>query len=99
MPVELSRIHDALYVSNLRKYMADPSHVLKASELEVRENLAYAELSMRIIDRKEQVLRSKPMVGLEGRSEELGCRRGFVEGQRSYMDSISISFHFGYVLL
>ena len=53
LPVELSRIHDVCHVSNLRKYMADPSHVLKASELEVRENLTYAELPLWIIDRKE----------------------------------------------
>ena len=45
--------------------MADPSHVLKASELEVRENFTYAELSMRIIDRKEQVLRSTTIVWVE----------------------------------
>ena len=47
------------HVSNLRKYLADPSHVLRTSELEIKENLCYEELPIRIVDRKEQVLRSK----------------------------------------
>ena len=52
-------MHDVFHVSNLRKYLADPSHVLRTSELEVQENLCYEELPVRIVDRKEQVLRSK----------------------------------------
>ena len=59
LPAELSRLHDVFHVSNLRKYLADPSHVLQASELEIKENLCYEEVPIRIVDRKEQVLRSK----------------------------------------
>ena len=59
LPAELSRLHDVFHVSNLRKYLDDPSHVLRTSELEVQENLFYEELPVRIVDRKEQVLRSK----------------------------------------
>ena len=59
LPAELSRIHNVFHVSNLRKYIADPSHVLRASELEIQENLSYEEMPIKIVDRKEQVLRSK----------------------------------------
>ena len=59
LPTELSRLHDVFHVSNLWKYLADPSHVLRTSELEIQENLCYEELPVRIVDRKEQVLRSK----------------------------------------
>ena len=59
LPAELSRLHDVFHVSNLRKYLADPSHVLWTSELEIQENLCYEELPVKIVDRKEQVLRSK----------------------------------------
>ena len=52
-------MHDVFHVSNLWKYIADPSHVLRTSELEIQGNLCYEELSIRIVDRKEQVLRSK----------------------------------------
>ena len=45
LPVELTRIHGIFFhVFNLRKYMVDPSHILKASNLEVREKLSYSEL-------------------------------------------------------
>ena len=59
LPTELSRIHNVFHISNLRKYIADPSHVMKTVDLEVREDLSCAEESLRIIDRKEQVLCSK----------------------------------------
>ena len=81
LPVELSRIHDVFHVSNLRKYKADPSHVLKASELEVRENLTYAELPLRIVDRKEQVLRSKTIVWVKVVWRNHGVEEATWEGE------------------
>ena len=59
LPIELSRLHNVFHVSNLRKYLADPSHVLSPVELEVREDLSYYEEPVKILDHKEQVLRSK----------------------------------------
>ena len=53
LPAELSRLHDVFHVSNLRKYLDDPSHVLRTSELEVQENICYEELPIRIVDQKE----------------------------------------------
>ena len=41
LPAEFSRLHDVFHVSNLRKYLADPSHVLPTSELEIQKNLCY----------------------------------------------------------
>ena len=48
LPVELFRIHDVIHISNLRKYIEDSSHVLQASDLEVRENLSYAEMPVNL---------------------------------------------------
>ena len=59
LPVELSRLHNVFHVSNLRKYLADPSHVLSPTEFEVREDLSYSEEPVKILDCKEKVLRSK----------------------------------------
>ena len=59
LPPELSRIHDTFHVSMLRKYIPDPSHVLREQPMQLKENLTYEETLVQIVDRKEQVLRSK----------------------------------------
>ena len=43
----------------LRKYIPDPSHVLREQPVQLKENLTYEEILVQIVDRKEQVLRSK----------------------------------------
>ena len=43
----------------LRKYISDPSHVLREEPVQLKENLAFEETLVQILDRKEQVLRSK----------------------------------------
>ena len=59
LPSELSRIHDTFHVSILRKYIPDPSHVLREQPVQLKENLTYEETLVQIVDHKEQVLRSK----------------------------------------
>ena len=59
LPPELSRIHDTFHVSMLRKYIPDPSHVLREQPVQLKENLTYEETPVQIVDCKEQVLRSK----------------------------------------
>ena len=43
LPLELARIHDVFHVSMLRKYIADPSHVLRDQLVELKEDLTYEE--------------------------------------------------------
>ena len=43
----------------LRKYIPDTSHVLREQSVQLKENLTYEETPVQIVDRKEQVLRSK----------------------------------------
>ncbi|XP_075649948.1 uncharacterized protein LOC142620469 [Castanea sativa] len=59
LPPALSHIHNVFHVSVLRKYMPDPSHVLEYEPINVREDLSYEEQPVQILDRKEQVLRSR----------------------------------------
>ena len=59
LPPDLSRIHDTFHVSMLRKYIPDPSHVLREQPVQLKENLTYEATPMQIVDCKEQVLRSK----------------------------------------
>ena len=59
LPSELANIHDVFHVSMLRKYIADPSHILKEQPIQLKENLTYEEHPIEILDRREQVLRNK----------------------------------------
>ena len=72
LPPELSRIHDTFHVSMLRKYIPDHSHVLREQPVQLKENLTYEETHVQIVDRKEQVLRSKviPLVKVLWRNHE-----------------------------
>ena len=59
LPPALSGIHNVFHVSQLRKYVSGPSHILKDQPIEVRENLSVEEVSLRIMDRKDQILRRR----------------------------------------
>ena len=59
LPPELSQVHPVFHVSMLRKYVPDPSHVVEYQPLDIQPNMTYEERPIRILDRKEQVLRSK----------------------------------------
>ncbi|XP_075489502.1 uncharacterized protein LOC142528344 [Primulina tabacum] len=61
LPPNMSRIHNVFHVSQLRRYIPDPSHVLEVEPLLTEGNLGegmkYEEVLIRIVDTKEQVLR------------------------------------------
>ena len=52
-------MHNVFHISPLRKFVPDPNNVVKYEPLQVYEDLTYEELSLRIVDRKEQVLRRR----------------------------------------
>ena len=59
LPEELSRVHNVFHISMLRKYVPDPSHVLEAPEIELRDDLSYEEQPVQILGREEKELRNK----------------------------------------
>ena len=59
LPPQLSGVHDVFHVGMLRKYEPDPSHVLDWTDLEVDEDASYEERPVRVLDRRDQVLRGK----------------------------------------
>ena len=73
LPLELSRIHDTFHVLMLRNYIPDPSHVMREQPVQLKENLTYEETPVQIVDRKEQVLRSKviPLVKVLWKNHEM----------------------------
>ena len=59
LPPELAKIHDVFHVSMLRKYMENPSHVLRDQPVELKEDLTYEDRLVQIVDRNDQVLQNK----------------------------------------
>ena len=59
LPPSLAGVHNVFHVSMLRKYISDPSHIIELAPLQIREYLTYKEHPMRIVDRKDQVLRRR----------------------------------------
>ena len=59
LPPHLSNLHNVFHVSQLRKYVPDPSHVIQMDDVEVRENLTVETMPVRIEDREVKVLRGK----------------------------------------
>ena len=59
LPPALSKIHNVFHISNLRKYIPDSKHVIEYEPLQIQESLSYKAIPIKILDRKEQVLRTK----------------------------------------
>jgi hypothetical protein len=59
LTLDLVGMHDIFYVSMLRKYIVNPDVVMEYEPLQIHEGLTYVEEPVKIMDRKEQVLRTK----------------------------------------
>ena len=71
LPNELSRIHNVFHMFMLRKYVYDLSYVLKDLPVYIEENLTYEEQSVEILDKRDQVLRTKiiPLINVLWRNQ------------------------------
>ena len=70
---ELASVHNVFHVSMLKKYVADPSHVLSQEPIEVHEDLTYEEKPVKILDRQDKMLRNKviPLVKVLWRNHKV----------------------------
>ena len=59
LPPSLANLHDVFHVSQLRKYIADPSHVIQMGNVQVRDNLTVEVLPVKIDGREMKRLRGK----------------------------------------
>nr|CAD1831628.1 unnamed protein product [Ananas comosus var. bracteatus] len=59
LPPNLSGVHNVFHVSVLRKYVFDPTHVLDSTPLELRDDLSFEELPVRILAREVRKLRNR----------------------------------------
>ena len=59
LPPNLSNFHDVFHVSQLQKYISDPSHVIHMDDVQVWDNLTVEMMLVRIADREMKTLRGK----------------------------------------
>ena len=59
LPPDLEKIHNVFYVSMLRRYRSDLSHVVSTETIELRPDLTYEEELVEILARKVKELRNK----------------------------------------
>jgi len=64
LPPPLASIHNIFHVSQLRKYVPDPNHILESDSIQVKENMSFEVKPIRILDSQVKQLRGKsiPMV-------------------------------------
>ncbi|MCI45657.1 hypothetical protein A2U01_0066896, partial [Trifolium medium] len=65
LPPSLSNLHDVFHVSQLRKYIADPSHVIETDDVQVRDNLTVETVPLRIEGPKLKKLRNKEIASVQ----------------------------------
>ena len=91
----LLNLHDVFYVSMLKKYLYDPSHVLSYKSLDVDPKLTYEEKPIKILNKKDKMLRIKTMplvkvLRLNHAVEEV-TRETEAEIQKSYPELFWVS--------
>ncbi|TYK23828.1 reverse transcriptase [Cucumis melo var. makuwa] len=59
LPPSFSVVHDVFHVSMLRRYVADPTHVVDFEPLQISENLSYEEQPVEILAREVKKLCSR----------------------------------------
>ncbi|XP_039173831.1 uncharacterized protein LOC120296200, partial [Eucalyptus grandis] len=73
LPPKLGNLHDVFHVLMLRKYQPDPGHILDHEAIKVDEKVRYIEEPVQVLDRKEQILRTKkiPLVKVLWRHHDM----------------------------
>ncbi|TYK04678.1 pol protein [Cucumis melo var. makuwa] len=59
LPPSFFAVHDVFHVSMMRRYVADPTHVVDFEPLQISENLSYEEQPVEILAREVKKLRSR----------------------------------------
>ena len=88
---DLERIHDVFHVSMLKKYISDPSHVLKAPPIELKEDLSFEVQPVGIVDQRVKELKNKVILMVKvlwrsDRVEEMTCEiKAFMRSRYLYL--------------
>ncbi|KAA0063793.1 pol protein [Cucumis melo var. makuwa] len=73
LPPSFAAVHDVFHISMLRKYVADPTHVVDFEPLQISENLSYEEQPVEVLAREVKKLRSReiPLVKILWQNHEV----------------------------
>ncbi|KZV41358.1 Retrotransposon protein, Ty3-gypsy subclass, partial [Dorcoceras hygrometricum] len=90
LPREMSIVHNVFHISALRKYIANPSHVLRYEPIHLASDLTYEEIPEKILAKENRKLRNRtiPMIRiqLKNHSEREATWEVEADMQRSYSD-------------
>ena len=56
---ELKHVHNVFHISQLRKYMPDPDHIIVSEPIDIANDLVYEKHLVQILDRRTKQLRNK----------------------------------------
>jgi len=59
LPFILSNLHNVFHVSQLRKYVSDPSHIIMPDTVQLKDNLTFETVPVQILDKRIKQLRGK----------------------------------------
>ncbi|XP_073153872.1 uncharacterized protein [Henckelia pumila] len=62
LPPNLEGVHNVFHISMLRKYLANPSHVIRHEPVEWTSDLSYEEMPVQILDRQVRRLRNRDIL-------------------------------------
>ncbi|TYK21768.1 pol protein [Cucumis melo var. makuwa] len=65
LPPSFSTVHDVFYVSMLRKFVTDPTHVVDFEPLQINENSSYEEQPIEILAREVKMHRNKGIASVK----------------------------------
>ncbi|GAU46655.1 hypothetical protein TSUD_281460 [Trifolium subterraneum] len=65
LPITLSNLHDVFHMSQLRKYVSDPSHLIELDDIQVKDNLTIETIPLRIEGREVKKLRNKEIASVK----------------------------------
>ncbi|CAJ2642410.1 unnamed protein product [Trifolium pratense] len=65
LPPSLANLHDVFHVSQLRKYVSDPTHVIESDDVQVRDDLTIETVPLRIEGREVKRLRNKEIASVK----------------------------------
>ncbi|CAJ2638227.1 unnamed protein product [Trifolium pratense] len=65
LPPSLANLHDVFHVSQLRKYVSDPTHVIESDNVQVRDDLTIETVPLRIEGREVKRLRNKEIASVK----------------------------------
>jgi len=73
LPPVLERMRNVFHVSQLRKYVPNPDHIIFYGSLQIQKDMSYTEEPVQILDRKDKQLRNKiiPLVKVLWRNQHI----------------------------